>query len=468
MSNHENPIFLNLNFWMLVMDAAALWLVGELSSQLRFGHALADAAPINSMLLYFCVVAALFMFPSLDMYQSWRGRPASGMYFHVAFSFALLLCSGLITTFLIHRAGELSRAWVATWYASGVLALVLNRKIEETLARYLQRRKLNLRRVVIVGYGRVGQDMHERAMQHAGFGYEVTAIYPGAHAGDVAIEPGIQRLESLASIEDHVLENRVHEVWITLPVSEYGLLSDLHRQLCNALVDIRWVPDAVSISFLSNRMINFLGMPTLDLNQPAAANMQGMLKEVFDRAFSLFVLLLLSPLLLAIAIGIKLTSPGPVLFAQYRLGKNGKPFRVYKFRSMHVHDEGGAVTQARRGDPRVTPFGAFLRRTSLDELPQFINVLKGDMSVVGPRPHAMQHNDYYRAQLEMYMVRHRVKPGITGWAQINGCRGETETVEKMARRVQFDIHYIQHWSFLMDIKIILWTAWKGWTGNNAY
>ncbi|WP_325170179.1 undecaprenyl-phosphate glucose phosphotransferase [Noviherbaspirillum pedocola] len=466
MSNHENPLFLNLKFWMLLMDAAALWLVGELSSYLRFEHGLADAAPINSMLLYFCVAAALFMFPSLEMYQSWRGRQASGMYFHVAFSFALLLACGLITTFLIHRAGELSRVWVATWYGNGVLALIANRKLAEMVSRYLQRHRRNLRRVVIVGYGSTGRDMHERAL--GGFGYEITAIYPGEHAADTPIAPGIQRLESLESIQQHVLESRVHEVWITLPVSEYGLLSELHHTLCDALIDIRWVPDAVSISFLSNRMINFLGMPTLDLNQPASANMQGMLKEVFDRAFSLMTLLLLSPLLIAIAIGIKLTSPGPVLFTQYRLGKNGKPFRVYKFRSMHVHNEGGAVTQARRDDPRVTRLGAFLRRTSLDELPQFINVLKGDMSVVGPRPHAMQHNDFYRSQLGMYMVRHRVKPGITGWAQINGCRGETETVEKMARRVQFDIHYIQHWSFLMDIKIILWTAWKGWTGNNAY
>ncbi|HEV2609943.1 MAG TPA: sugar transferase, partial [Noviherbaspirillum sp.] len=153
---------------------------------------------------------------------------------------------------------------------------------------------------------------------------------------------------------------------------------------------------------------------------------------------------------------------------QPRLGLNGKKFNVYKFRSMKMHQEHGVVKQATKDDPRITPIGAFLRRTSLDELPQFINVLLGDMSVVGPRPHALQHNEMYKDLLEMYMLRHRVKPGITGWAQIHGHRGETDTVDKMAKRVQFDLHYIQNWSLWMDIRIIIWTAFKGWTGKNAY
>jgi putative colanic acid biosynthesis UDP-glucose lipid carrier transferase len=193
-----------------------------------------------------------------------------------------------------------------------------------------------------------------------------------------------------------------------------------------------------------------------------------MAKDLFDKIFSVVALIMLLPLFLVIAISIKLSSPGPVLFRQPRLGLNGKAFNVYKFRSMKLHQEHGTVTQATQGDPRITPIGRFLRRTSLDELPQFINVLMGDMSVVGPRPHALQHNEMYMEKLEMYMLRHRVKPGITGWAQIHGYRGETDTVDKMAKRVQFDLHYIQNWSFSMDIKIIVWTAFKGWTGNNAY
>ena len=193
------------------------------------------------------------------------------------------------------------------------------------------------------------------------------------------------------------------------------------------------------------------------------------IKDVFDRLFALAALLLLSPLLLLLALAIKATSAGPVLFRQLRLGLDGRPFYVYKFRSMRVHRESdGRVTQATRDDPRVTPLGRFMRRTSLDELPQFINVLLGDMSVVGPRPHAMVHDDLYRRRLSHYMLRHSVKPGITGWAQIHGYRGETDTDDKMARRLALDLHYIRHWSFWLDLKIVCWTALHGWTDRNAY
>jgi putative colanic acid biosynthesis UDP-glucose lipid carrier transferase len=212
-----------------------------------------------------------------------------------------------------------------------------------------------------------------------------------------------------------------------------------------------------------------MGMPAIELNRPASAGVHGLLKELFDKIFALIALILLLPLFIVLAIAIKLSSPGPVFFRQPRLGLNGKRFDVYKFRSMKPHKEfNGKITQATRDDPRITPIGRFIRRTSLDELPQFINVLIGDMSVVGPRPHAIQHNNLYKNKVAMYMQRHRVKPGITGWAQINGCRGETDTDEKMQRRVAYDLQYIKNWSFWMDVKIISWTAFKGWTDTNAY
>jgi putative colanic acid biosynthesis UDP-glucose lipid carrier transferase len=174
-------------------------------------------------------------------------------------------------------------------------------------------------------------------------------------------------------------------------------------------------------------------------------------------------------LFLTLAIIIKITSPGPVFFQQTRLGMNGKLIKIYKFRSMKNHIQNKCyLEQATRHDSRITPIGKFIRRTSLDELPQFFNVLKGEMSVVGPRPHALQHNELFKDKVSLYMQRHRVKPGITGWAQIHGFRGETDTQEKMARRVEFDIHYIQHWSLWMDLKIILWTACYGWKDDHAY
>jgi putative colanic acid biosynthesis UDP-glucose lipid carrier transferase len=278
----------------------------------------------------------------------------------------------------------------------------------------------------------------------------------------------IDRIDDVRKIPDYVVANHIHEIWITLPLTASPQLQELRYLLRNTLVDIRWIPDVLALQMLSNKMSNFLGFPVVDLNQPISSGLNGIIKEVFDRVFAAVALVLLIPLFVVLSILIKLSSPGPVFFKQPRLGLNGKPFNCYKFRSMKIHQEHNKVTQATKDDPRITPIGRFLRRTSLDELPQFFNVLLGDMSVVGPRPHAIQHNEMYKDLLEMYMLRHRVKPGITGWAQIHGHRGETDTVDKMAKRVQFDLDYIQNWSLWMDIRIIVWTAFKGWTGTNAY
>jgi putative colanic acid biosysnthesis UDP-glucose lipid carrier transferase len=192
--------------------------------------------------------------------------------------------------------------------------------------------------------------------------------------------------------------------------------------------------------------------------QLSSSNLQVSLKRLVDVVFSSFVLILLAPLLVLIGIGVKLSSPGPVLFKQRRHGIHNREIIVYKFRSMRVMEDGTAIPQATRNDARVTPFGAFLRSTSLDELPQFINVLQGRMSIVGPRPHAIAHNEAYRKLIDGYMLRHRVKPGITGWAQINGHRGETDTLEKMKRRLKCDLNYINHWSLALDLQIILRTV----------
>ncbi|MBY7967864.1 exopolysaccharide biosynthesis polyprenyl glycosylphosphotransferase [Vibrio fluvialis] len=191
-------------------------------------------------------------------------------------------------------------------------------------------------------------------------------------------------------------------------------------------------------------------------------------KRVEDIIIGSMIALLISPVLLAVAIGVKLSSPGPVLFKQDRYGLGGKKIKVWKFRSMKVMENDAVVTQATKNDPRVTKFGAFIRRTSLDELPQFINVLQGSMSIVGPRPHAVAHNEQYRKLVDNYMIRHKIKPGITGWAQINGYRGETETVDKMDKRIRYDIQYMQNWSLWLDIKIIFLTVFKGFVSETAY
>jgi putative colanic acid biosynthesis UDP-glucose lipid carrier transferase len=223
------------------------------------------------------------------------------------------------------------------------------------------------------------------------------------------------------------------------------------------------------LKLVNHGVSEVVGVPMLDLSASPIIGGRRVLKALEDIFISALILILISPLLAAIAIAVKLTSPGPVLYRQKRHGWNGEEITVYKFRSMVVHHEnGGGVTQAKKNDPRITPLGAFLRRTSLDELPQFINVIQGRMSIVGPRPHAVVHNEEYKELVPGYMLRHKVKPGITGWAQIHGLRGETDTLDKMKKRVEYDLYYIENLSIWMDLKIILATMFKGFVNESAY
>ncbi|WP_019140851.1 undecaprenyl-phosphate glucose phosphotransferase [Noviherbaspirillum massiliense] len=457
-----------LELSMRLMDVLALEISGALACLVHFHVPLSEAPPVHTILLHFCSALAFFLFPPLEVYTSWRAKPIPEMFLRLCASWGVVLMVGLLFSFLIHHVGTLSRLWLFYWYASGVAFLMLLRAAVYFVLRFLRKKGFNHKRVVIVGYGNTGQEMHRRALQMDWAGYDVRAVHADPADAAKITNPAIDRIDTLEKIHDYVVENHIHEIWITLPLVASPKMQELQYLLRNALVDIRWIPDILGLQMLSNKVGDFLGLPAVDLNQPMSGGVNGIVKDIFDKVFASVALVLLLPLFIVIAILIKQSSPGPVFFKQPRLGLNGRKFNVYKFRSMKMHQEHGVVTQATKDDPRVTPIGAFLRRTSLDELPQFINVLLGDMSVVGPRPHALQHNEMYKDLLEMYMVRHRVKPGITGWAQIHGYRGETDTVDKMAKRVQFDLHYIQHWSLWMDVRIILWTAFKGWTGTNAY
>jgi putative colanic acid biosynthesis UDP-glucose lipid carrier transferase len=219
---------------------------------------------------------------------------------------------------------------------------------------------------------------------------------------------------------------------------------------------------------MHGRLSNVGDIDAISVFESPHYGVQTYFKRTFDILFSASALVLLSPLLLVIALAVRLTSKGPAIFKQNRYGLDGKQIGVYKFRSMKVLENSDNVVQATKDDQRVTPLGALLRRTSLDELPQFLNVLRGEMSVVGPRPHAVAHNEHYRNRVAFYMLRHKVKPGITGWAQVNGWRGETDTLDKMEKRVEFDLHYIRNWSLWWDVKIIIKTLFKGFGGKNVY
>jgi putative colanic acid biosynthesis UDP-glucose lipid carrier transferase len=334
----------------------------------------------------------------------------------------------------------------------------------------MRRQGLNHRHIVVVGAGTLGKNVARQLRDAQWVGYDLVAFWdddPGLQGKEVAGIPVISCEEGCRQLEEK--KKYVDEIWLALPLRAEKRMQEILQLLRHSTVKIRLVPDIFGFRLLNHSISEVAGVPVLDLRASPMEGANRLIKAVEDRVLAFVILVLISPLLVIIALGVKFSSPGPVLFKQKRHGWDGKPITVYKFRTMEVHEEkDGQVTQAKKNDPRVTPFGGFLRRTSLDELPQFFNVLQGRMSIVGPRPHALAHNEMYKDQVEAYMQRHRVKPGITGWAQINGWRGETDTLDKMEKRVEYDLYYIENWSLWFDLKIIFITLFKGFVHQKAY
>jgi Undecaprenyl-phosphate glucose phosphotransferase len=273
----------------------------------------------------------------------------------------------------------------------------------------------------------------------------------------------------LATFAARVRTTDVREVWVALPMSEEPMLLRILEEFKDDLVNVRFIPDVCSLAMFGGEMTDLMGAPAINLMASPMSSFDLLHKAIFDRVFAAIALVALVPLLVVIAMAVKLSSEGPVLFTQRRKGVDGKVFRIFKFRTMRVQvEQAGVVRQAARNDPRVTRVGSLLRRTSLDELPQFLNVLRGEMSVVGPRPHALEHDDQYQKIVAGYIHRYRVKPGITGWAQVNGFRGETDQIEKMQCRVEHDLYYMKNWSFGLDMRIVIATVIKGMAHRNAY
>ncbi len=266
-----------------------------------------------------------------------------------------------------------------------------------------------------------------------------------------------------------IRQNHVHEIMVALPWDREEQIADVLVQLREAPLDVSLAPEPLGFRLMERRVRHLGDLPMTVVQEPPLSGWNYIIKSLEDRILSALIILAISPILAIIALLIRLDSPGPAIFRQQRYGFNNNVFTVYKFRSMR-NDLGDAKggAQATRGDARITRIGAFIRKTSLDELPQLFNVLKGDMSLVGPRPHAVAHNEEYAGKVDQYLSRHKVKPGITGWAQIHGLRGETDTDEKMEMRVQYDLYYIDNWSLWLDLKILVRTLFVGFVNQNAY
>lgn len=402
-----------------------------------------------------CVLLLLLLFPLYGVYQPLRASGLLEVLRRVTLawiSVALLLMAILIGL----QAGELiSRLWLAVWLSISWLGLVLLRVGLNVALSWLRRRGFNRKTIVVVGGGDLGARIIDRLHELDWLGLDVVAVFddaPELHDTRVRGVPVVGNCDRILAFLD---THRVHEVWLALPLrAEQRMQSVLHA-LRHSTVTVRWVPDMFAFSLINHSMADFAGMPVLNLTGTPLYGLNLAVKWLEDKLLASVILLVASPLFLAIAIGVKLTSPGPVFYRQERVSWNNRRFVMLKFRSMppDAEAEAGPIWANAR-DVRATDFGNLLRRSGLDELPQFINVIKGDMSIVGPRPERPYFIEHFKDRVPDYMKKHLVKAGITGWAQVNGWRGDTD----IGKRIECDLYYIEHWSLWFDLKIMLMTV----------
>jgi putative colanic acid biosysnthesis UDP-glucose lipid carrier transferase len=425
---------------------------------------LAFGEPIDRATRLLALVVMVLTFPGSNRFHSSRVTVAGGIvgsWFTVT---CLLLLVGYATdTFKFFNKHALLTWLVLTPLLHGMVATAGHIWLRQR-ARHAHAR----RRALVIGAGELGLRVAAMLRQRSDVGHDFIGFVEDRELARCPAKARSDVIGDLQHVDGIIRKHNIRDAYITLPLGSQTRMSKLISALQDSAVTLYFVPDVFGVNAIQGRMRNLDGVPVVGLLESPFIGTNALLKRASDVVISSLILVMIAPLMLAIAIGIKRTSPGPAIFKQRRHGLDGREIVVYKFRSMTTQDNGPVVQQATRNDPRVTPFGAFLRRTSLDELPQFINVLQGRMSIVGPRPHALAHNEQYRELIKAYMVRHKVRPGITGWAQVNGSRGETDTTEKMAERLRLDIEYLRNWSLGLDLRIIARTAGLTLFDRNAY
>ena len=475
---HHSTFALIARMLDMAIILLTLWLAIKLSGQNE---------PLMLRQIFSALLVALVLQVAAeftDLYRSWRSESVSREIWVVVklivFSFTL----SLITANLMFP--QLLFTWPQLPYWSLLLLIGLCgwRVVAREFLHILRSRGYNTRSVAVVGSGNLAVAVANRLVDCSWGGYVIKGFYDDRQELDVEAITALEtnrrhqgiaddqgRVKVMGNFDDVVAQaerGEVDHVYIALSMRAELRIKELSERLANSTASIYVIPDIFVFELLRAKTINLNGIPAISIVSEPMTGVDGWLKRIEDIVLSTVILAFIALPMLVIAAAVKLTSKGPVFFKQNRYGIDGRAIKVWKFRSMTVCEDGDTVTQATKGDMRITKLGGFLRRTSLDELPQFINVLGGGMSIVGPRPHAVAHNEEYRVQIPGYMMRHKIKPGITGWAQINGWRGETDTLEKMEKRVEFDLYYIRHWSLGWDLKIIFKTIFKGFINENAY
>jgi putative colanic acid biosynthesis UDP-glucose lipid carrier transferase len=443
---------------------AVLWLLALLEFQEEPFRVPYRVLSIVSFLLIFLV------FGATGAYHSYRANPPKAIASKIVLGWGVVVAILLFLGYITKTSEEFSRVIVLSWVGLVPISLFSVHLAIWKMLRHFRLAGRNSRSAVIVGISKVSQYLGRQLSKTPELGIELHGFFDDKIPSAPRPLQGTRLLGKLKELPEYVRDRNIDIVYLTGSSDDEYQIRVLIESLRDTTACVYFVPNILmaDLNLMQARYYEINGVPVIPLWEIPFSEIQYFLKRTVDIIVGSLALAMLSPIMIVIAIAIKLDSPGPVLFKQRRYGFNGQEILVYKFRSMTVAENEDTVKQAQKNDPRVTKVGAVLRRTSLDELPQFINVLQGRMSIVGPRPHAVAHNEHYRRLISGYMLRHKVKPGITGWAQVHGFRGETDTIDKMKKRIEYDLDYMKRWSLSLDFEIILRTFLVWFQGTNAY
>lgn len=431
-------------------DALIILFAGYIALHIRRILNLPIEFPANLSGYYSLIIVGALLFGVISggVYRSWRGAQMPAMLAKVVAHWLSVVALILFWLFIFKSSQEYSRIWFGIWVSIGALLLIIERLVIYIVLRTLRIKGFNLRHVALVGSGAAAEQLRERVGSADWSGYKIDLIIPDANK---------DALNQLAN-------ESFHEIWLALSLGDEATIRETLFALRHSTASIRFVPDLFTLRLINHGMSDVVGVPMYDLSTTPMTGINALIKWCEDKVLALLILICISPLMLLLAAGVKLSSPGPIFYRQERVGLNSQPFEMLKFRSMPIDTESEGIQWGGSAKKVNSRFGQFIRRTSLDELPQFLNVLKGDMSIVGPRPERPMFVEQFKEEIPDYMKKHLVKAGITGWAQVNGWRGDTD----LATRIEFDLYYIENWSLWLDLKIIFMTIFKGFINKHAY
>ena len=423
---------------------------------------------LSVLLLLVNVICFQITAEAMELYRSWRGERTVEMLRAAAITFLVSAVVCLTLGFFYAGDIDVPPPAILLWFASSFLSLLVWRYVMRKLLFRLRKVGMNSRNAIVIGATQLGYNVAHQIIDNDQLGIRFNGVFDDRAEARLPHEFQNQVRGRIEEAIELAKRNEVDYIYISLPMSAESRIRHILEKCSDTTASVYIIPNFFMYNLLNARWQSIGSVQALSVYDTPFQGASDVLKRIEDIVLGTMILAMLLIPMCIIACVVKFTSKGPVIFKQKRYGLDGKQITVYKFRSMTTQDNGPNVKQATKNDPRITKVGGFLRRTSLDELPQFINVMQGRMSIVGPRPHAVAHNEEYRKLITGYMLRHKVKPGITGWAQVNGLRGETETVNKMVQRVEYDLEYIHRWSVWLDIKIIVMTVFNGFINKNAY